>query len=148
MREKFVDLNLAKKLKEKGFTCKYPFAMYSEDGYFYPLFTSCDEDKDVKCIFGNRLYYVYDDFIDDEDAIIAPTISQALKWLREEKNIFVEIALSPEGYRHIIYTGVYCTNTSSVSHFSFDGFYNNEDNYMTYEQAAFAGIEYILNNLI
>lgn len=71
-----------------------------------------------------------------------------LKWLRNEKEIFVEIALSPEGYRHIIYTGLQCIHTLSDVSFSFDEFYNHENNYMTYEQAALAGIEYALDNLI
>jgi hypothetical protein len=85
MTKQFLDFGLAKRLKEKGFTCKYPFAFYDEDGDFYPLFTSCDEDKNSKCIFGNRLFYDYDDFGDE--AIIAPTISQVLKWLRDKKQL-------------------------------------------------------------
>lgn len=49
----FVNFSIAKKLKDKGFTCNYPFAMYNELGYFHPLYTSCEETL-VNCMFGNR----------------------------------------------------------------------------------------------
>lgn len=146
--EDFVNFEIAKKLKEKGFSCKYPFAMYDEDGVFYPLFTSCDEDEDSKCIFGNRMYYDYDDFLKDEDARIAPTISQVMKWLREECGIFILVEpdiLSPE-YK--------LTFTLRVKFYikgeEDEGF---SERYLTYrrdsyELAALAGIEYVLDNLI
>lgn len=84
----FVNFELAKKLKEKGFTCNYPFAMYNELGDFHPLYTSCEETL-VNCMFGNRGYYDYDDF--DEADCIAPTISQVLDWFRKEKELFIDI---------------------------------------------------------
>ena len=78
--EDFVPFEIAKKLKEKGFTCKYPFAMYNELGSYCPLTTSSDY---VTCESGYkyRCYYDYNDF--DENDFIAPTISQVLKWLRK-----------------------------------------------------------------
>lgn len=134
--EDFTTFKIAKKLKEKGFTCKYPFAMYDEDGDFYPLFTSCDEDKDSKCIFGNRMYYGYDDFIGDKDAVIAPLISQVLKWLREQE-ISVEPLSTPynDWKCHVKHKGEIVTMISG-------------DKYKTYEQAAIVGIEEVLDNLI
>ena len=135
--EDFVSFEIAKKLKEKGFSCKYPFAMYDEDGDFYPLFTSCDEDEDCKCIFGIRMYYDYDDFIKDEDARIAPTISQVLKWLREEKKLHIIIPASfDEGYWWEIRNF-----NKEISEYS-------DEEYKTYEEAALVGIEYVLDNLI
>ena len=138
--EDFVNFEVAKKLKEKGFSCKYPFAMYDEDGVFYPLFTSCDEDEDSKCIFGNRMYYDYDDFIKDEDTRIAPTISQVLKWLREEKNII--LTPNPSYFEEDCCLGWDCDVWASgnYDHCCVD--------YKTYEEAAIAGIEYVLDNII
>lgn len=133
----FVSFKLAQKLKEKGFDCKYPFAMYDEDGDFYPLFTSCDEDEDSKCIFGKRMYYGYDDFVGDKDAVIAPTISQVLKWSRDEKGIHVCIAL-----------GEFSDWMYDVSRIDGNMFCKAEDDFKSYEQAALAGIEYVLDNLI
>lgn len=135
--EDFVPYELAVKLKEKGFTCKYPFAMYDEVGIFYELYTSA----------GYTQYYDYRDF--DEHNYIAPTISQVLKWLREEKKISIEV-------------GIHCSLkwVCGVYEFSSDGIadftqYNNngiDDTvyilYDSYELAALAGIEYCLDNLI
>lgn len=135
----FVTFEIAKRLKRKGFRMPCIAHYCSLDGNVLKF------NITIGCIRGSNVKR-----LNDESNIYtdAPTISQALKWLSEEKKIFVEIALSPEGYRHIIYSGVYCTNTSSAFYFSFDGFYNHENNYMTYEQAALAGIKYVLDNLI
>lgn len=144
--EDFVPFDLAVKLKEKGFSCKYPFAMYDEYGDFYPLFTSCDEDEDSKCIFGNRMYYDYDDFLKDEDARIAPTISQVLKWLREEKEYHIEFVGNAFGYLFIVSdipseggTDRYCSGYSGP---------NDGGTWDKYEDCAIAGIEYVVDNLI
>ena len=141
--EDFVTFDIAKKLKEKGFDCKYPFAMYDEDGDFYPLFTSCDEDEDSKCIFGKRMYYGYDDFIGDKDAVIAPTISQVLKWLRDEKKIHICIDIYDDGWFFDIAffykedTGVYEIKLPYKSS-------KVTPDYDSFEQAALAGIEFPL----
>ena len=115
--EDFVTFDLAKKLKEKGFGCKYPFAIY----------------------FGNRIYYDYGDLIDDKDVIIAPTISQVLKWLRDRKNlhICIGVPLAPHSGWDYDITEI-------------DGliFCHANDGYNCYEEAALAGIEYVLDNLI
>ena len=137
--EDFVSFEIAKKLKDKGFSCKYPFAMYDEDGDFYPLFTSCDEDESSKCIFGNRMYYDYDDFIKDKDARIAPTISQVLKWLREEKKIHISIDIWGRTWGYDV------LDLPSGNSLHWDAY---NENINSYEQAALAGIEYALNNLI
>ena len=73
-----------------------------------------------------------------------PTTSQVLKWLREEKKIYICIDYCPAGYDAQIYTGL---NTK-------DGFHDNENYFNetnccpTYEQAALAGISWTLDNLI
>ena len=140
--EDFVNFSIAKKLKEKGFTCNYPFAMYNELGNFHPLYTSCEETL-VNCMFGNRGYYNYDDF-DDTDCI-APTISQVLKWLREER--YVLIGLSPMqeyGGEETVewhYTVYKSSKQGGLSR-------KAEFYHQSYEQAAIAGIEYVLDNLI
>ena len=134
--EDFVSFELAQRLKEKGFTIptKSIFGMYNEIGVFHTLTTSADYDicdSGFKC----RCYYDYDDF--DERDFIAPTISQVLKWLREEKEFMV--------------FPVYSTNTSRwycsiVNADSLDTYKLSLSD--SYEQAALAGIEYSLDNLI
>lgn len=118
--EDFVTFDLAKKLKEKGFDCKYPFAIY----------------------FGNRMYYDYDDLIDDKDAIIAPTISQVLKWLREEKKLHIE--LWTVGKKPI----KWCHTITMLNHVGEKQGWSSGKRGDSYEAAAIAGIEYCLDNLI
>lgn len=140
--EDFVTFEIAQKLKEKGFTCKYPFAMYNELGIYHPLMTSADYetcDSGFKC----RCYYDYDDF--DENDYIAPTISQVLKWLRKEKLIL--IALSPmqeyDGDEMIEWcSSIYKADKQGGMSW-IEEFY-----YQSYEQAALVGIEYALNYLL
>ena len=130
--EDFVTFEIAKKLKEKGFSCEYPFAMYNEDGDFFPLYSS------------DKYYYGIEDF--DKHDYIAPTISQVLKWLRKEKDMHIEIFL---------YNGTYSYIVKSITKIYEDVNFHqclNEDTtdmeYETYELAALPGIEYVLDNLL
>lgn len=146
--EDFVTFEIAKKLKEKGFTCDYPFAMYNKYEEFCPLYSS------------DKFYFGIDDF--DKHAYIAPTISQVLKWLRKEKKIFITINI---GYCHENYeplsTNPTMKPTTTKRHYVFEGYYfdiwtlynfNNKNVSFEYfespELAAIAGIEYVLENLI
>lgn len=136
----FVDFNQAKKLKEKGFSCQYPIAMYNELGDFHALYTSADHNPNIKSVFGNREYYDYDDF-DDKD-YICPTISQVLKWLREKKE--VDLVIEPifcyDKNIHREYgVRVFAPSLNKPTHC---GYFN------MWEKAAIAGIEYVLDNLI
>lgn len=139
--EDFVPFELAKKLKEKGFTCKYPFAMYNELGSYCPLTTSSDY---VTCESGYkyRCYYDYNDF--DENDFIAPTISQVLKWLRKEKNIHIIVEISDSGWYYTLYPNVRWVNDKLKS----DTYIMSFKHKTSYEQATLAGIEYVLENLI
>ena len=119
----FVSLSLAKKLKKKGFD-KECFAHYDDLGNLLL-------DKD---------YWKLDSHI------LAPTISQVLNWLREEKKMHIEIFL---------YNGKYGYFVNSVTQICEDDLFHkilNEDTvnaeYTTYEQAALAGANYCLENLI
>ena len=137
MNEDFVSFDIAKKLKEKGFSCEMPFAMYNEIAAFHLLTTSapynvCDSG------FKYREYYDYEDF--DEHDCIAPTISQVLKWLRKEKGLHIEIL-------HIFSEETLWD--FEVAHIgSYERWWNNLELFDTYEQAVLAGIKYVLDNLI
>lgn len=143
----FVPFELAKKLNEKVFTCELPFAMYNETGQFCLLTTSapyhvCDSG------YKYREYYAYEDF--DEFDYIAPTISQVLKWLRNEKNISIEIYSTASGWAvGICNAGNVLKDDYSGGSFlaEIDGD-NNSGRFDTYEQAALSGIEYVIDNLI
>lgn len=127
MEEDFVSFEIAKKLKEKGFR-KPCVATYDKDGmlgYNYVQPTSIRAVGFDECL-------VY-----DNDCVMAPTISQVLKWLREEKKIYVLIEVEYEDWFEykIVQTikGIRGSNTRV---------------YETFEEAVLAGIEYVLDKLI
>lgn len=133
MNEDFVSFNLAKKLKEKGFknNC-IGYYDYAEE--FHYNYESDIANKEI--YFCHNRY----DNIWHRDLVDAPTISQVLKWLREEKKIHIGFGYSPrKKWRHVVM-------------YMDDRFYNKPtltvDGFINIEQAANAGIEYVLDNLI
>ena len=121
--EDFVPDELAVKLKEKGFNTECYGHYYN--GEFHA-------DMPPK-------YYQRDKYVS------APFISQVLKWLREEKKIFICIDLLESGYCYDIQKNVVIKD----GEFDFDVVALMTGCYDTYEQAVVAGIEYVLdNNLI
>ena len=123
----FVDFNLAKKLKEKGFPQHWSDQHYvSENEY--------DDVFEVGAKYPVEVIY---DYI---STIAAPTISQVLKWFRDE-NIYC-LPWFEQGVDMWFYA--ICKPTYGCE---FPEFMSKSD-YDTYEQAAIAGIEYVLNHLI
>ena len=123
--ENFVSFELAKKLKDKGFELKEPYAMYNELGVFHALYSSA----------GIENYYDYDYF--DEYDYVCPTISQVLKWLRKDKKMhIITPATFDEGYWW------------ELRDFNREISEYGDVEYTSYEQATLAGIEYVLDNLI
>ena len=143
MNEDFVSFDLARKLKEKVFSCEMPFAMYNEIGQFYLLTTSAPYHV-CESGYKYREYYNYEDF--DEHDYVAPTISQVLNWLRKEKKILVVAA--PEFlYREARYfwqCGIY--KISFLPNVIL--FHKFIDYQESHESAILAGIEYVIDNLI
>lgn len=122
--EDFVTFEIAKKLKEKGFpqvtfgNYNMQSACYIEDGRFY----------ENGCI------------TEVSRAYTAPTISQVLKWLRKEKKLHVHPELAY--FSKVGLWEVYIVNINDYVQCS-----TNKE-YSSYEEAALAGIEYVLDNLI
>ena len=123
--EDFVTFEIAKKLKEKGFDkpCSWLYSSYK-----------------VLNWFDDNLIEQHPDFV------LAPTISQVLKWLREEKKYHVEFVGNACGYLFIVSdipseggTDRYCSDYSGP---------NDGGTWDKYEDCALAAIEYIIDNLI
>lgn len=144
MNEDFVGYDLAVKLKEKGYpqVKKGTLAMYNVEGEWFSLSETLDD-----------YYYIFEDF-DDKDSV-CPTIQQVLKWLREKK-IFVSINI---GYCYESDEIPFPTNHKMEP--ILKGYYYgiweldnlNDKNarseyFEDYEQAALAGIEYVIDNFI
>lgn len=127
MNKDFVTYELAVKLKEKGFNWICP--------YYYR--TKC---KDLFMVFP------CEDWSDIKERVNAPNISQVLKWLREEKKIYIVIAVNPTlstkdkiAYYYQIYF-----NSNGVT----SDYYESEECYTQWEDCAIDSIKYVLDNLI
>lgn len=140
--EDFVSFEIAKKLKEKGYPQDiqhcigwYPTEYYKNSciGEYFE-----GELQEIEDYYGDRISAIH--IIENEKkGVIAPTIPQVLKWLRE-KDIMVEIIVN--------------LGDNGVWQFAFrvqtKKFYERATkcDYTSYESAALFCIEYIIDNLI
>lgn len=134
MNEDFIPYELAVKLKEKG---------YPQHQCDYAYITE-DDEYEEHYVIGDRVYIP---FIPDYlPTIASPTISQVLKWLREQKKIYIVIAVNPTlstKYKIAYYYQIYFNSTGVGS-----DYYECEQLYAQWEDCAEDSIEYVLDNLI
>ena len=118
--EDFVTYDLAIKLKDKGFNwiCSHYYR------------TKC---KDLFMVFPSE------DWSNAEERINAPTISQVLKWLREEKRLHIAIDVWSKTWGYDI---IKLTSGNSLRWTAY------REDIKSYEDAALDGIEYVIDNLI
>ena len=139
MKEDFITYELAVKLKEKGFNDEC-------HAYYEPL---------KHCLNLSRVFKT-NSLAENYNCITAPTIYQVLKWLREKKKIFVAINI---GYCYESDEIPFPTNhkMEPILRGYYYGIWEldnlNDKNtcseyFEDYEQAALAGIEYVIDNLI
>ena len=131
--EDFVTFEIAKKLKEKGF--KEPcLCHYVGEDIVYNLESP---------IANNQLWFSHNSYdnIWHRDNIDAPTISQVLKWLRKEKDIYISIFIDDDSDTPVTY-GIW-KDTECVCHHQGEYFALGE-----WEECELIAIEYSLDNLI
>ena len=135
---KFVDKQLALKLKEKGFD-RHCLGFYNPIQDELQLY--CANNKDVT--YKNILTSVYKNKV----LVDAPTIEQVLKWLREEKDI--DIVIYPID-RNTIYMGgeKYILSIYFCGKRDYKIHKDNNDKFVKWEDACIAGIEYVVGHLI
>ena len=125
MKEDFVSLKLAKKLKERGFMYSTE-TIYFEDGGI-GIYTGCNKTL-------------------DSNLFPRPTIPQVLKWLREEKKIYIDIPSFPT------YANKDRVAFAVIVKHGSDGYsmkeYESSQSYSKWDETALVGIEYALDNLI
>ena len=139
--EDFVPFEIAKNLKEKGFRegC-FGYYGYCKDVFYYNVIQNPIPSRQL----------TFKDFKDcknryrENNRYDAPTISQVLKWLRDEKDI--DLVTSPVffyddvlGKMRKYECEVFTPSLDKPEHCG----YREE-----WEQATLAGIEYVLDNLI
>lgn len=121
--ENYVSFETAKLLKEKGFDAKCDY-LYVDGELVRARGWACNWNQ------GETL------FTDYKNECSAPTLQMAMKWLREEHNIFIRIIQS-----HI----EYC---SCEIYYNKVQYYQFRESFNSYEEAADAAIKYCLENLI
>ena len=140
MNEDFVTYNLAVKLKEKGFYYKC-VATYDNDGmlgYNYIQPTNIRAIGFDDCLCSHN--------VENDNCIDAPTISQVLKWLREEKSLHIEVVSSAYGYIYIVSDTPDRGGTDRVN-IPYKG-KNDGGAWDDYNECVLDAIEYVINNLI
>lgn len=143
MKKEFVTFEIAKKLKEKGFNEKC-LAYYDVDDNVGLLYNTQYSDDIIPCQYTDLLasHNLGDGRLpdDSEYCVDAPFISQVLKWLRNEKKIFinVDVRTNLEWYYEVWNINKKLSVLGNVD-------FNKSE---SYEEAALAGIEYALDNLI
>jgi hypothetical protein len=128
--EDFVPFEIAQKLKEKGYPLLRVIKQRGEPIIYdlpknHPNWQNCNA------------YYI-------------PTISQVLKWLREEKKIYIGISYMPKIINETgILNDFYYPTFQKIGLFEPMFFIGENNTYDSYEKAAIAGIKYVLDkNLI
>lgn len=126
----FVNFELAKKLKDLGYNVPFFFFYRTDDQLIH------------HAVVGQPL--VYGKYVDNE-VVIAPTISQVLNWLREEKYILIGLSPMQEyGGEEIVEWCSTVFKSDKQGGLS----WKEEFYYQSYEQAALAAIKYVLDTMI
>lgn len=140
----FVTFETAKKLKEKGFPQR-------PDYFNYSSYYDWDGLRKIHSLSNASVWF--DPNINRENIYFAPTISQALKWLRKEKKIHIEpciladVDTDADGKLITYYTywSFSITSIESGDMIYFEYEHMNDRRFNSFEEAAFAGIDYILD---
>ena len=125
MNEVFVPFELAKKLRDKGFPQR-TFGSYDMVGPTY---------------FSDGRFYKDGCICHKDEAYTAPTISQVLEWLRNDKKIFVVVFIDDDSDYPVTYN--IFKETDCVHHHHGKYFALSE-----WGKCEMAGIEYVIDNLI
>ena len=130
-----VPFELAKKLKEKGFREKCLSFYYKKGGFQW---NGMKVDKYLDSVNISWAFYCFNDIIDGEK-IDAPSVAQVMKWLREEKNVMIEIPIHlMDGHT---WEFVFRIQTEEFYESSLVG-------YNTWELAAIAAIELVVEKIV
>ena len=155
--EDFVTYELAVKLKERGFNqpCIYAYCeqggwnMYTQKHEPITYILRTDGNPFGRYYVGKNWNVKYERN-KNKIRCSAPTISQVLKWLLKDKQIYIEIGLCHDGFFAQVNTNVYWGKDFADEEELFYTSHPHQRIYgnITHEQATLAGIEYCLDTLI
>ena len=152
----FVTFEIALKLKEKGFMERC-LAYYDVDDNVGLLYNTQYTDEILPCQYEDLLqcHNTEEAETQSDDSgtcVDAPTISQVMKWLRKEKNFHLMVYIlndsSEDADGRIIQEWFFWSfgvQNCNSGDYAYEG---DDVEYESYEEAALAGIEYVLYNLI
>ena len=145
--EDFVNYKIAKKLKEKGFKEECVAHYYSNDPTCLIKNTAlADYVRQPFCVESIKRSWNRCELNPCSSGCYhdVPTISQVMKWLRDEKDIFIEITVDVND-KFNYYFEVYKKGDDTWDHIGQNDTY---DYFEMYEEAAMAGIEWVLDNIL
>lgn len=145
--EDYVTFETAKKLKEKGFPQR-------PDYFNYSSYYDWDGLRKIHSLSNASVWF--DPNINRENIYFAPTISQVLKWLREEKKIHIEPCILVDGdidadgklITYYTYWSFSIISIESGKMIYYEYEHMNDRRFDSFEEASLSGIEYTLDNLI
>jgi hypothetical protein len=135
--EDLITYEIAKKLKEKG------FSLNNEDVELIGcrfIFSDKCTIKRISTIGAYDKEYLGEN-------IDCPTISQVLKWLRNNKKTMTSILPVAFNEKENKFTKYYCTIYYATEEFVFE-IHERLETFETYEECALNAIKYVLDNLI
>jgi hypothetical protein len=158
--EDFVSFEIAKKLTEKGFKQKC-LAYYDVEDNVGLLYNTQYTDEVLPCQYTDLLqcHNTGEAETQSDDSgfcVDAPTISQVLKWLREEKKIHIEHCILADAdtdaddkvINEFTYWSFRIVSIVTGDMIYFEYKHIDDRRFNLYEEATIAGIEYVINNLI
>lgn len=143
----FVPIKIAKKLKEKGFKEECVAHYYSNDPTCLIKNTAlADYVRQPFCIESIKRSWNRCELNPCSSGCYydVPTISQVMKWLRDEKDIFIEITVDVND-KFNYYFEIYKKGNDTWEYIGQNDTY---DYFEMYEEAAMAGIEWVLDNIL
>lgn len=129
--EDYVSFETAKLLKEKGFQAKCTACYHSGPSHTFKLVSG-------RINYCNPRFSKYKMI----PPYNAPTLQMAMKWLREEKKLYVNVWAEPKDFENNDFSTIYRMHV-------YNGTSNNGTReFSKYEDACETGIRYCLENLI
>lgn len=143
IQEEVCTYEVCKLAKEKGFNCKV-YNYYQAKKHYCETLRGIELHSVCWKLETDYCYSRYNK--GSEDIVSAPTQSLLQRWLREEKNIHIEIIATASGY----YWCINKTNGTSITDSDVLNRFTNENSgrFDAYEHALEDALKYALENLI